>query len=117
MKDFTRKVRYRGGTREIVVPPALLFNVKSSDKGKKQLGPILIWINKHWNLEISGFPVPYKQINGIALEHNVHRHGGSWAFSIPIPVSEMLEGIHKKKNFETMEISVNKNGNLEYRPI
>ncbi len=117
IRVFKRKVRFRGGTMEIVVPPPLLDYVKTTKNRKKRLGPILMWINKHWVLEVAGFPVPYDQINGIALEHNIHPHGGSWAFSIPVPISDMLEGIYRIKTLGKMEISVNKNGHLEYEPI
>lgn len=101
---------------EIVVPPTLVKNLirnENSDKNKY----ILMWLDKRWNLIISGLPVSYEHVNGIVLEKQLYRHGGSWEFSIPNDVGKAMIAKRNMKSIKQIKISSNALGHLIYSPL
>jgi len=76
-----------------------------------------MWLDKRWNLIVSGLPVSYEHVNGIVLEKQLYKHGGSWEFSIPIDVRKVMIAKRNMKNIKQIKISSNALGHLIYSPL
>ncbi len=108
---YKRNVRWRGGSREIVIPKLLLQQLAL---GKYYY--LNIWINQKWHIEISNGEKPYNHVNGTVLHRQIYSHGGSEAFTISHEIVETME-TQTGEELNQVEIFRNKHGNIEFKPI
>lgn len=108
---YHRTVRWREGTREIVIPKPLFSHLVLG-----RYYYLNVWINQKWNIEISNGEKPYNNVNGTVLHRQVHTHGGSVAFTIPHEVVETIE-THASEELGSVEIFKNEYGNIEFKPM
>jgi antitoxin component of MazEF toxin-antitoxin module len=106
---YRRKIRQRGGSREIIIPKPLFHELAL---GRRNI--INIWLSQKWSIEISDARKPINHINGIVLNSRIYRHTNSYALRIPQDALETLEA--QLGQVDDIEIFKNEHGNIEFKP-
>ena len=122
-----RKIRYRGGTTVITLPPNIVkflnFSIKEFERTYKRrkvvnlkgdYAFIIIWLNRDWNIEFGHNSFQTEDVNGVLLDQYLHPHGGSVELTIPSEIVKTLDAV-KSGRGDLVEVFINKRNNVELK--
>ena len=117
-----RKIAFRGGSYEIVIPPNLLRELNIRKKNNQlidqqgELAWLAMWLNHDWDIELTDGFSNLHNINGIIMYRHLHIRGGSSAIRIPHEIHATLDTMWQG-NLTLFSLYCNKKNNIVIHPV